>query len=367
MRIGIVELYCGKSGKKGFYNNQEIGLARAMKKRGYDAVIFYPQSDAKDLREEVVEEKIKIVFVPAKVVGNHSCYDWNVILKYKIDVVQVGSDNQIFASELIQFCDRHAIKIYNYLGTVESDSDYKLKKCIMKILFVRNYKAFKTHKCFVKTRKVYQDLQKIGVENITVAPVGLDTYIIPQIIENKEELRKKLDLPEDKKILLFVGRLDTYKRPMDAIEMLKTLPADFYLVMIGTGELDIQIDEYIVKKALQDRILRIKKIPNTEIHQYYKVADYYLNFNEQEIFGMSILEAMYQDCTVIAINAPGPNEIIKNGENGYLVENVHDMKKLLNSNVSIQKGQAKSAVLNAFVWDKTAEKFDAWIKDEINY
>ena len=137
--------------------------------------------------------------------------------------------------------------------------------------------------------------------------------------------------------------------------------------MIGTGELDIQIDEYIVKKALQDRILRIKKIPNTEIHQYYKVADYYLNFNEQEIFGMSILEAMYQDCTVIAINAPGPNEIIKNGENGYLVENVHDMKKLLNSNVSIQKGQAKSAVLNAFVWDKTAEKFDAWIKDEINY
>ena len=237
----------------------------------------------------------------------------------------------------------------------------------MKILFVRNYKAFKTHKCFVKTRKVYQDLQKIGVENITVAPVGLDTSIIPQIIENKEELRKKLDLPEDKKILLFVGRLDTYKRPMDAIEMLKTLPADFYLVMIGTGELDIQIDEYIVKKALQDRILRIKKIPNTEIHQYYKVADYYLNFNEQEIFGMSILEAMYQDCTVIAINAPGPNEIIKNGENGYLVENVHDMKKLLNSNVSIQKGQAKSAVLNAFVWDKTAEKFDAWIKDEINY
>ena len=34
-KFGIVELYCGNSGKRGFYNNQEIGLSKAMKKKGY--------------------------------------------------------------------------------------------------------------------------------------------------------------------------------------------------------------------------------------------------------------------------------------------------------------------------------------------
>jgi 1,2-diacylglycerol 3-alpha-glucosyltransferase len=364
MRIGIVELYCGKSGKKGFYNNQEIGLARAMKKIGYDAIIFYPGVNEKVLREEKVEERIKIVFVPAKAVGNHSRYDWSVLLKYHIDVVQVGSDNQIFAPDLMHFCDKHFIKIYNYLGTVGSDSDKKIKKAIMKILFARNIMALKTHKCFVKTQKVFENLTKMGIENATVAPVGLDTAIIPQIKEKRNVLRKTLDLPETGKILLFVGRMDAYKRPLEALKMFRALPEDYYFVMIGIGELDSQVDEYLVKYHLKNRVIRIKKIPNAEIHKYYKAVDYYLNFNEQEIFGMSILEAMYQDCTVIAIKAPGPNEIISNKETGFLVENTEEMKTLLKDNVSVSEGAAKNAIINNFVWDKTAQKFDEWIRGE---
>ena len=42
MRIGIVELYYGESGKKGFYNNQELGVAKAFKAKGYEIIVFYP-------------------------------------------------------------------------------------------------------------------------------------------------------------------------------------------------------------------------------------------------------------------------------------------------------------------------------------
>ena len=362
MRIGIVELYCGISGKKGFYNNQEIGLARAMKKKGYDSIIFYPQTDINHFREEVIEEKIKVVYVPAIVIGNHSYYDWNILIQYDIDVVQIGYDNQIFAPTLIHYCDRNNIKLYNFIGTIVSDSDNTLKKGIMKMVFVHNAKLLKTHKCFVKTQKVYDELTKLGVSNITIAPVGLDTSIIPQISEKKGKIKEKLGLPEKQQILLFVGRLDSYKRPLVALEMFRNLPKYFYLIMIGNGKLDSQIDEYIAQNSLQDRVKRIKKLPNIEIHEYYKVADYYLNFNEKEIFGMSILEAMYQDCTVIAVKAPGPNEIIKNGENGYLVDDVYEMEKLLISKASIRKGNAKNSVINTFIWDKTVEKIDTWIR-----
>ena len=362
MRLGIVELYCGKSGKKGYYNNQEIGLARAMKKRGYDSVIFYPSADESGCREEVVEDQITIVYVSAKAIGNHARYDWNILLKYHIDVVQVGSDNQIFAPNLIRFCDINGIKLYNFIGTVQSDTDNHLKKQIMRILFSRNVRMLKNHKCFVKTQKVYDELTALGIQNATIAPVGLDLSIIPQVTEPSEELRKRLDLPADKQILLFVGRLDSYKRPMEALEMFAGLPDSNYMVMIGNGELDGQADAYIEKNGLTDRVRRIKKIPNAQIHTFYKAADYYLNFNEKEIFGLSVLEAMYQDCTVIAVGAPGPKEMIRNGENGFLVASAQEMKDLLAQKVALEPGAARESVVSRFVWDKTAEKFDTWIR-----
>ena len=58
IRFGIAELYCGASGKTGYYNSQEIGLARAMKKLGYRCYIFYPAPDAAAVTEEDVEEHI---------------------------------------------------------------------------------------------------------------------------------------------------------------------------------------------------------------------------------------------------------------------------------------------------------------------
>ncbi len=362
MRIGIVELYCGSSGKKGFYNNQEIGLSRALVKKNYECFIFYPQKDINAIKEEVVEESISIVYVPAKVIGNHSRYDWNILLKYKLDVVQVGSDNQIFAANLVSFCDRHNIITYNYIGTIEGDSDNTIKRMIMDCLFHRNLRMLKKHKCFVKTHNVYEKLKARGIQNLTVAPVGLDTTIIPIITEKKDIIRDELNISRQKTVLLFVGRIDIYKRPLEAIKLLSKLPDEYEMVMIGHGALDNQVDEMIKHKGLAPRIRRIQQLPNSEVHKYYKMADYYLNFNEKEIFGMSILEAMYQDCIVIAVRAPGSEEIIEDKVSGFLVNDVSEFETLLLEHAKLNKNSAHQSICEKFVWDKTAEKFDKWIR-----
>lgn len=362
MRIGIVELYCGSSGKKGFYNNQEIGIARAMRKLGYECFIFYPLLDGDGLTEELVEDGIRIIYVPAKAVGIHSYYDWKVLLKYGLDVVQLDADNQLFAPSITRFCDYNGIKIYNYIGTAHSDTDNKLKGVVMSLLFRRNLKVLKKHKCFVKTQSVMRDLTQNGVANITVAPVGLDVTIVPRVYENRLILRERLNLPLDKKILLFVGRMDGYKRPLETLKVLKQLSEQYFLVMIGTGALDDEIDDQISEMKIGNRVCRIKKIPNSEIHKYYCIADYYLNFNEKEIFGMSILEAMYQDCTVIAVEAPGPKEIIKSGRTGFVVASIDEMKQLICSGAEIPKDQARNSIVSEFTWDNTVEKFDQWIR-----
>ena len=41
-RWAILELYCGESGKIGFYNSQELGLARALREKEIETTIVYP-------------------------------------------------------------------------------------------------------------------------------------------------------------------------------------------------------------------------------------------------------------------------------------------------------------------------------------
>ena len=363
MNIGIVSLYNGKSGKKGFYNSQEIGVARAFSKLGYSVIVFFVMTD-KNVEEEIIDCNIKIVNVPGFMIGCHSKFNWNILLKYKIDVVHSCNDNQIFVPSLFHFCDKHNIRIYSYLGVIQSDTNSVLKKKIMSLLCERNIQIYKKHKCFVKTNTIKKELEKLDVANITVAPVGLDTSIIPTISETKEKLITELQLPENKTILLFVGRLDDYKKPLDAIELINNLSDKYYLVMIGDGSLKNKIAEYIEKYHIQAKIKRIDKIENKEIHKYYKISDYFLNFNNKEIFGMSILEAMYQGCNVIAIDAPGPRDIIKNNQNGFLVDDINQMKQIIESNNKIDSKEAIKSINNCYSWDNTVKIFDEWIKNE---
>ena len=44
MRIAILELYCGKSGKSGYYNSQEIGLAKAYAGMGHNVFVVLPNN-----------------------------------------------------------------------------------------------------------------------------------------------------------------------------------------------------------------------------------------------------------------------------------------------------------------------------------
>ena len=177
MRFAITALYCGASGQKGFYNSQELGLARAMKPLGYEPVVFYSGKGLTVPEEELTPDGIAVVRVPAKAVGVHGRYDWNILLEYGVEAIQIGSDNQIFAPELIRFCDKNGIRVYNYLGTVGSDTGNPLKALLMGLLYRRNLRAFRIHKCFAKTPAVARRLAQLGVPDVEVAPVGLDLSV----------------------------------------------------------------------------------------------------------------------------------------------------------------------------------------------
>jgi 1,2-diacylglycerol 3-alpha-glucosyltransferase len=78
---------------------------------------------------------------------------------------------------------------------------------------------------------------------------------------------------------------------------------------------------------------------------------------------MSILEAMYQGCNVIAFHAPGPDTIIEDGISGHLVSGLDEMKELITSHKICDAHNIKERVETSFTWDYTAACFDEWIRE----
>lgn len=355
MRVGIVDLYCGQSGKKGYYNSQEIGLAKAMVRLKNECIIFRPDTECRSVLEEQIIEGVLLVSIPARKIGVHSRFKWKLLLKYQLDVLQLNSDNQIFAPELSRFCKQHKISQYHYLGTTGSDGATGIKAVLMGMLYQRNVRMLKTVPCFAKTQSVKGRLENAGIKNVILAPVGLDLSVIPTIEAKKNQLRSQMQLPNDRKLIVYVGRIEAYKHPLDAITLMRLLPEKYDMVMIGTGTMNSIVEQTIKTSEISGRIRRICQIPNKDIHKYYRAADYFVNFNPDEIFGMSILEAMWQGCTVIAHHAPGPDFILKDEKAGFLVNNLQEMHDIITSDRKTNCSYVQNYIEKNFTWEKTAK------------
>ena len=366
MNWAIMELYCGGSGKMGYYNSQELGLARALRKYGIDVTIVYPDKALQKETEETVEEGITIFRVPCRTLGVHAFYELSFLKERGIDVVHLDSDNQMYAPKVIRYCRDNHIFCYNYIGTVYSDTESRAKRLLMNLVSRRNIRNFRGMLTFAKTRSVQKILEQEGVSGIKIAPVGLDMSVIQKSSESKEALRGHLKLPQKLKLLLFVGRLEPYKRPFAALELLERLGSSYGLIVIGEGSLGERFQEILLEKGLEKQVFYFRRIPNVQMYQYYAASDYFVNFNTHEIFGMSILEAMYQGCVVIARRAPGPEEIIEDGVSGFLCASDEEMDRAFSDYRAQGMGErAEKRIRECFTWDETAGKIKTQVFERI--
>ena len=194
----------------------------------------------------------------------------------------------------------------------------------------------------------------LGVPCRGLMPVGLDTAIIPTIPGSKAMIRRELNINEQVKVLAFVGRLDAYKQPLDLVPLLQAAP-DWYAVIIGQGAQSDELTRRLTEAGLMGRCRLIPQLPNAQVHIYYHACNAFVNLNENEIFGMSLLEAMYAGCPPVARHAPGPDLIIENGISGYLCDTVAEMAAALDKTTDAMGHAAQNRVNEHFLWQNSAE------------
>ena len=129
----------------------------------------------------------------------------------------------------------------------------------------------------------------------------------------------------------------------------------YKLLMVGTGELKEDVEAETKHLDLADSVQMIERIPNNEIWELYRFAAAFINLNQQEIFGMAILEAMYYGCKVVAWKAPGPNFIITNNVTGYLANSNESVIEAIEAEHNVSEA-AHQCILQRFTWNASANR-----------
>lgn len=356
-KIGLLVLSIGKFGVKGFYQLQEVGLAKTLSKIYSEVHIYKLVSYDIPETTEVLQDfsNITLHLMPSKQFGSNGIPDMAKI-DSTIQTLVCFSDTQLFFPRVYKWCLQNNIKLIPYIGAINSHSNNFLKKKLIDFLFNNNLSIYKKSKCIAKTISVANELRNKGVKNIEIAPVGLDIDLLVEKYEEEDIniLKQKYGYNNNDKIILFIGRLVSEKQPERMIDVFNSLHKkdnSYKLLIIGSGELRTNIEKQIVSNNLEKNVKIIEKILNKDIWEIYRIADCLINLNQHEIYGMCILEAMYYNCKVIAWEAPGPNFIIKNGINGWLVSSDEEvLEKILNNAVF----NTKDYIINNYTWMKTA-------------
>lgn len=159
---------------------------------------------------------------------------------------------------------------------------------------------------------------------------GIKSFVVPNGINlekfeglSKTELRVKLCIGQDEKIITFIGRLHPVKGVrylIQAMNLIKDREPNAKLLLIGDGQDRVSLSEEVKKSNLESFVTFLRQIPSQNIPDYTIASDVFVLPSLSEGFPLTVLEAMASGLPVVTTKVRGLPEIVTEGENGFLVE-----------------------------------------------
>lgn len=187
----------------------------------------------------------------------------------------------------------------------------------------------------VATKSLTHDLVSRGFNNIMPWSRGVDTKLFRP--------RNVRLFGDDKPVLLYVGRIAVEKNIMAFLDI------DFpgRKVVVGDGP---QLAD--LRANYQDVIFTGPKV-GEELAECYSSADLFVFPSKTDTFGIVLLEAMASGLPVAAYPVTGPMDVISDGVNGVLHE---DLSIAVRRALELDRARCRTSALE-YSWDKSAMMF----------
>lgn len=369
MKILIVRTFPDKLNLNS-YNVQEVGLAKALVKKGHVCdIVLYNGKEKNWIQEyrfvaDGCELGFKIYWMHGfEILKNGFMPSVEKIIP-QYDVIQVHEYDQIM-SWMLYTKQKKPTVIYHGPYFDEFAKGYNLKCRLFDTLFLP-LRKYKEVMAVSKSTLATEFLHRKGFQNVTTVGVGLDIDNFGSDI--------KFSMAEEsvnlKKQILYVGKLEERRNLyflVDVFSKLKEKDSEYKFVIIGNGEKEYK-DRFLssIKEDIKNGNIEYhEKLEQVELVKYYRNSSFFVLASQYEIFGMVLLEAMFFGTPVISSVNGGSTTLIQNGYNGYVMEEFDSDKWAKCILDSVENGDilkemrlnAKRTIDEEYTWDKLADKF----------
>lgn len=228
-----------------------------------------------------------------------------------------------------------------FITTIHSDyeSDYKGSYYKTFIYTKINKLALKSFDYYIAVSESFKKLlinRGFNRNKIFTVYNGIDTKIEKSTL-TKEEIIKKYSLPRFTRYISMVARLHPikgHKNFLDACEKVQKDLSDTGILLVGDGEIKEELQNHIKDYKINKNVVFLGyQSPD----DFFKISDFTILTSYSESFPLVILESGLYGKTVLASNVGGIPEIIKDKENGILInpKNIDDisikLREMLNN------------------------------------
>lgn len=149
--------------------------------------------------------------------------------------------------------------------------------------------------------------------------VGVDTVRIKNISVDRNEIRKKLAIPEDAFVIMTTVEINRNKNIVTALKAFKkALKPGMYYLVCGSGDMKAHCMELAESLGIADNVIFAGY--RYDVFTLLHIADVFLFPSYREGLGIAAIEAMSAGLPLIASDIRGVTEYAVNGENSLLFD-----------------------------------------------
>jgi glycosyltransferase involved in cell wall biosynthesis len=193
--------------------------------------------------------------------------------------------------------------------------------------------------CISDTARRNLEFEGIAASDIDVVHNSVDLSFFEPGARDAA-LMKNLKIPESSKVIMFVGKLTSWKNPFTLLYSSKILidrGINVKLLLTGAGAQKNNLRKTAELLEISERIIFLDFIENTELNKYYRLADVFvmpsmtiLAWEDQ--FPFAVVEAMASGLPVVVTESGGMPELVGDVGRTYpqgnywrLAENLYEL------------------------------------------
>lgn len=164
--------------------------------------------------------------------------------------------------------------------------------------------------------------------------------------------------------ILCVSRITKRKGIKYLIDAMEILPKNIALEIIGEGDEKERLEKQVKNLKLENRIKFLGLLNHDSLPKIYQSASIFVLPSLNEGMSNTILEALASGLPIIATDTGGTKELVKNGENGFIVKmkdakDIAEKINILLNNQELQKtmSQESRKIAENLSWKKVSQDY----------